>query len=277
MKLAGRHEPSPATTNNSEAAPLLVIGGLGTGRECTLAYKPLLNDGTDCALQPDKRFIWMPYRGRKDHGEVLKRLEEQALIKQQKIGRKVVLGGHSMGGYLGGEIVMNNPDIFEDFVSIAGVHEGKKHETPSTLVIRYISGNPDHAQGFNHDSPHMQSHIERVAEEWPEEVGMKAVFTPFDDLLPLGSGMELRLPDHQKVERVVITPKIGIDGLIRRLSGNRKIDIIHHPRPALHYDIVWHPALIKYMRGVQNNGYCAKADTVHDAAALSNEIPEIAA
>jgi hypothetical protein len=92
---------------DQDILPVLAIGGLTTGPESSIWYRALLNDGSNSALSPADRFVWMPKRGLGKHSEIKKLLNEQVLRKVEKIGRKVILVGHSMGGELGGEVVMD--------------------------------------------------------------------------------------------------------------------------------------------------------------------------
>jgi pimeloyl-ACP methyl ester carboxylesterase len=232
---------------------VLGIGGLLTGQECAGFYKPLLDDGLeDWNLPPAQRFIPIPDRGIGKFDETLKRLEEQILIKRQELGRAVVLVGHSLGAYYAEEAELNHPEIASDVVLAAGVQEGQKYETSETLFIRYALRNPPHAGYLRHDSEEMKAHVERVATEWPAGVGLHAISTASDTLLPFTHGLQLNLPEGQQAERHVIAlPLPGVENILQLLTRNRRVMLMPSLRPPLHAYIVRHPAFIKYVRGLQ--------------------------
>jgi pimeloyl-ACP methyl ester carboxylesterase len=245
---------SPALhTPNHEPRPVLAIGGVLAGPECALLYKPLLNDKLEeWQLTPAERFVPIPTRGRQKFTETIKRLEEDVLARQQKLGRAVVLVGHSMGALYAQEVELNNPDIASDVVLAAGAHEGKRYGMPGTFLLRHVLGNPPHAPELNHDSEMMKAHVERVATQWPNGVGLHAVSTVCDDLLPFTHGMKLELPEGQEAQRHVIAlPLPGTTSILRLLARNP--DIKHQPSltPPLHSNIVCHSAFIKYVRNLQ--------------------------
>jgi pimeloyl-ACP methyl ester carboxylesterase len=249
--MSGLNPPLP--TSEGEPRPVLGIGGLLTGPECAAFYKPLLDDGLDeWELSPTERFIPIPERGRGQFDETLKRLEEQVLIKRQKLGRAVVLVGHSMGSFYAEEVELNHPEIADDVVLAAGVHEGQKYETFDSFFLRHSLGNPRHADYLKHDSEEMKAHIKRVATEWPAGVGLHAVSTAYDTLLPFMHGLQLKLPEGQQAERHVIAlPLPGMQSILQFLSHNRQVMHMPSLRPSLHVDIVRHPAFIKYVRNLQ--------------------------
>jgi pimeloyl-ACP methyl ester carboxylesterase len=233
-------------------APVLAFAGVGTGRECLFWYYPLLNDGSDCVLSPGKRFFPPPERGKGDPDEMVKVLEEEVLIAHQKIGRKVVIAAHSLGAPLAQKVVMNHPEVASDLVMGVGVNEGKKYKTPATFVLRHMLGNPPTADLLNHDSDFMKDHVERVATEWPDEVKLHSLSAVFDYLLPFTHGHRLKLPTGQQAERRVIAPPIPyINSALQLATGNHDVRSLEHLLPALHANVVLHPAFINYVRTVQ--------------------------
>jgi pimeloyl-ACP methyl ester carboxylesterase len=241
--------------------PVLVYGGLGGGSEFGFLYKPLLNDGLDWELPPEDRYIPLPNRGLGDPQETIKRLEEITLSKVQKLGGRVVLVGHSLGAWYGEEVILDNPEAATDVVLAAGAHDGKKYETASSLairhilmnpVMRYLLGNPDITKHINHDSELMQEHRERMATQWPDDVGLHAVNTTFDYVLPFMHGLNIELPNDGEAEASVITlPLPGMESMLRLLGRNPNIKHLSSIRPAFHTDIIRHPMLINYVRDLQ--------------------------
>lgn len=233
--------------------PVLSVGGLLTGPECTFWYKRLLDDKLEeWELPPEDRFIPMPDRGLGQHEEMLKRVEEKILEKTQKLGRTAVIVGHSMGALFAEEAVLNNPEVAAEVVAAAGVHDGQKYETLATLILRYGLGNPKQAKNLKHNSELMIQHRERIAAEWPEGVGLHVVSTAYDSLLPFIHGLKFDVPEGQHIEGSVIAlPLPGTAQVARFLTKNPSITHLRSLRPALHIDIVRHPAFINYVRGLQ--------------------------
>jgi pimeloyl-ACP methyl ester carboxylesterase len=183
---------------------------------------------------------------------MLKVVEDQVLTASQKLGRKAVAVGHSLGAIPATEIAMDHPEVFSDVVAAAGVHNGKRWATPSTFIVKHIFGNPPHAKLLNHNSGHTNDRRARIATEWSEEVGLHLVITPFDDLLPGTHGLRVDLPEGQEAERKVMAlPLPGTNFMLRLLTGHNNTEALESWRLASHYDIVRHPAFINYVRGLQ--------------------------
>jgi pimeloyl-ACP methyl ester carboxylesterase len=249
------YESGPSRSS-ANMAPVLVFSGVGTGKECLIWYYPLLNDGSDCVLPPRKRLLLPPERGKGNPDEMVKVLEEKVLNAHQKIGRKVVIAAHSLGAPLAQKVVMNHPEVASDLIMGVGVNEGKKYKTPASFALRHLLGNPPTAELLNHDSDFMKEHIERVASEWPDEVKLHSVSAVFDYLLPFIHGHKLTLPTGQQAERKVIAPPIPhINFLLRLATRNQDVMALEHLIPALHANVVLHPAFINYVREAQKSPF----------------------
>jgi pimeloyl-ACP methyl ester carboxylesterase len=242
--------------------PVLAIGGLLTGPECAGFYKPLLDDDLEeWSLPPAERFIPIPDRGIGKFDETLPRLEEQVLIKRQKLGRAVVLVGHSLGALYAEAVELKQPDTAADVVLAAGVHEGQKYETPESFWLRLLLGNLPHAEYLKHDSDFMKEHVGKVATQWPEGVGLHAITTVCDSLLPFMHGLKLEMPEGQQAERHVIAlPLPGMQSILQFLTQNRRVRHIPSLKPTLHVDIVRHPAFIQYVRDLQTRAQTSSVE-----------------
>ncbi len=90
-------EYAPEATHNTQAAPLVAIGGLLTVKRAAFWYNALLQDDfTDLPLA--KRFVAPPDRGIGEPVEIQKRTIEQLEKVHDRLDRRrMFLIGHSWG------------------------------------------------------------------------------------------------------------------------------------------------------------------------------------
>jgi pimeloyl-ACP methyl ester carboxylesterase len=234
--------------------PPLAIGGLlsNDGRLCHALYDPVVNDGLDWDLPPRDLYIPLPDGGRREPEETRKRLEEEILARVQKLGRPAVIAAHSLGAHFTKEVLLDNPEAATAVVLTAGVDDGQKYETPLTVLLRHLAGNPAYAGDIKYDSKYMVEHRERVAAEWPEQVGLHVISTVCDNILPFVHGLNIQVPEGQEVHSSVLSlPLPGAASIIKLFAHNRKVNHMGSWRPASHVDIIRHPELIKYVRRLQ--------------------------
>jgi hypothetical protein len=245
---------------DARKSPIIVVGGLLTGKECLGHYKPALDNNINWNLPPEKRFFTPFGRGLKDPQEMFDRAEEEILTAYDELGEPIVAVGHSLGALIIQKVLSANPQVKGEVVLAAGVHEGQIFSTPSSialtqsLVLLHLLKDPKSAEILKHDSDFMLEHTQKVATGWSEDMGVHGIYTTLDDLLPPPHGMRLELPEGQEAERLIITPPIPkIDSGLRFLTHNRKAEVVHSWRPAFHANIVRHPAFISYLRNLQMN------------------------
>jgi pimeloyl-ACP methyl ester carboxylesterase len=241
-------------------APIVVVSGLLTGSECQSLYGRALDNNKNWNLPPKKRFITPFGRGLKNPEEMFKRAEEEVLTAYDVLNEPIVAVGHSLGALIIQKVLVANPQVKGKVLLTAGVHEGQIFSTPSSvaltksLTLLHLLENPEAAKILKHDSDFMTEHIETVASEWSDEMEVHGAYTTLDDLLPPPHGMRLELPEGQQAERLIITlPIPGIESGLKFLTRNRKADVVRSWQPALHANIVRHPAFIKYLRGMQTD------------------------
>jgi pimeloyl-ACP methyl ester carboxylesterase len=259
LKIMSKPNLSSAHTQNLEV-PSIAIGGLGAGKEFGFLYRSILNDGQDWGVPPKDRYIPLPKRGMGEHQESLKRVEDRILNISQALGKKALIVGHSLGALFATEATLDHPEAVEDVVVAAGAHVGKRYETFTSLAVRggltmpgtHFIENPQDAKDLHYNSEFMNRHRERIESLWPEGVGLHSISTFYDDMLPFMHGSKLKLPEGQQVEASVIAhPLPCMIDILRALTGNPNIRHIKSRRPALHVDIVRHPAFISYIRQLQ--------------------------
>jgi pimeloyl-ACP methyl ester carboxylesterase len=253
-----RKPRSGLETPSDDQSPSVSIGGLLSGGESWWLYKPITEDGLDWDMPPRERYLPMPKRGLGDINEMYKSVEEDVLSISQKVGRQVVVVGHSLGAIPAEKMALDHPDVATNIVVVAGAHEGQRYETPTSFLLRKalilsrFLKDSKAAEVLRHDSPFMTEHVERVASEWPEDVGLHGISTAFDDLLPFMHGLKLKLPEGQQAEKGVIAlPIPGLQGVLRLMMSDNNIKHIASMRPALHIDIIRHPVVVNYVRELQ--------------------------
>jgi pimeloyl-ACP methyl ester carboxylesterase len=251
------HRPRLETPDDDHV-PSVVIEGLLSGKDTEWLYKPLVDDGLDWNMPPEKRCLYLPNRGLGDINDMHLILEEQVLEIQEDVGRPVVIAGHSMGAIASQTIALNNPEIASDVLVVAGAHAGQRYETVTTFLLRHalilsrVLKDPGAAATIKHDSPFIKELVQRVETEWPENVGLHGISTTFDDLLPFTHGLELKLPKGRQAEKGVIAlPIPGLQDILRFMMNDKHIRHIPSLRPALHFDIIRHPKVIDYVRTLQ--------------------------
>jgi pimeloyl-ACP methyl ester carboxylesterase len=265
-------EQAPDNTKRvTELAPILAIGGLLSVKQQWPFYRPLLKDPV-CELPVSQRFFAVPDGGRGTIEETFEQLEERLLETHERLeGQRAVLGGHSLGGLLATMLALEHPDKVSDVVCMAGLQEGLRYDTLSTLALRKILRHPPGEEHIQHDSDFMIRHKERIATEWSQNTSLHLVSPTYDDLLLHPQGLRVELPEGQKSQkRVIGLPIPGAEFLLRRIPGIPKdVKLIPSIYPVGHIDLAVAPALLAYTRRVRR-------ETARQAEAESI-VPDIAA
>lgn len=233
----------------ADMAPVVVIGPLLGTERLLPAYKPLLAGASE--LPADERFFPVPERGLGRHESMYGRLESQIAATYERVGRPIVVAGHSLGALMATKFGVNNPEMVADVICLAGAQEGIKRETPASFALARLLGSPPGRRLLQHDSDHMMEHKEKVARDWAPEVGLHLISPTVDDLLVLPQGLGLELPAGQKPERRVVGWP-GMTWLLRLIPDMPKdTKVLRSLIFADHYNIPLNPAVIGYTRAVR--------------------------
>jgi hypothetical protein len=232
-----------------DLAPIVAIGGLLTIKQVADWYKPILAKDTTSSLAPSKRFIAPPQRGLGQVEDMREELTDRLEKLYDKLGsRKMLLVGHSLGGLMATMSAVERPEMVAGVVSLGGVHAGYDRETTAVKALRRAVGNPPHAKILRHDSDFMLEHTSRMAKEWPKDVPLHVISTPFDVLVvpPQGFGVELAhgAPD----ERLVIPPGPLLESAIRKwLKIPCGVNALRSTYPTEHINLPRNPQVANYI------------------------------
>lgn len=245
------HETTPnydaAPTN--ELAPVIVLGGLLTVSQLAWFYGPLLRLDKTSAAPANKRFVPPPQKGLGSVPDMEAELNDTLSRLYGIFGQRMHLVGHSLGGLFATRVTLGNPNIVASVTCIAGAQEGIKQETPASLALRYVLGNPHEAKLLKHDSEFMQDHTGRVATEWPENVPLHIISTVKDPLIvpPQGFGLH---PRNQQAHKKLVVPKLGVARLpFLHIINNQPEDVefMATHQPAGHASIVRASVVLRYI------------------------------
>jgi len=201
----------------AERAEVVVLGGSGTTEAFRWLYDPILGD--DSSLSPSERFIPNPSEEIGDIQEMRKRREGAVENIVSRLGQRVVVFGHSIGGLQGTDLGRRRPDIVAAVANAGGLQDGMEKETLSTWLTKMAVGNPPDAVHMRHDSPFMKEHRERIATEWSPDVLLASMAATIDTFFPRLRGLGLELPDGQEHQRLIVAPKYIPSVLLRRFTG----------------------------------------------------------
>lgn len=231
-------------------APVIVIGPLFGTRHLLPVYRPLLSG--DSEPPAGERFFPVPDMGLGHHQSMYDRLESQVLKLYEKLQKRLVGVGHSLGGLMLTKLAANNPEIFSDAICLAGAQEGIEHDTPGSLALARVLGQPPGRKLLQHDSPHMTQHREAIATRWSSDVGLHLIGSPVDDLLLPPQGLGLELPEGQMPERRIVGPP-GTAWLLGRITDLPEGTKTLRSGPFLidHYSIPLNPSVIQYTQSVR--------------------------
>ncbi len=270
-------ELAPEANSNTQMAPLVAIGGLLTVKRLAFWYAPLLNDKTT-DLPPAKRFIAPPDRGIAEPGEIQKRTTELLECIYERLDRRrMFLIGHSLGGLIATSIALDRPDLVDEVASLGGAQSGYKHETPATLALRHGLGNPKEAEHLRHDSPFMQEHQEKMANEWPAGVPLHLIASPSDALIIPPHGLEVNLPEGRRLDKRLVVPPIpGAEWAIRRSFGiSDDVKTLKTWHPTEHVNLPRVPVIINHIN--ESRAVSAGVSVgVEETTLASQPIPAIA-
>lgn len=242
-------ERAPEATQNTQAAPLVAIGGLLTIKRAAFWYNSLLKDEfTD--LPAAKRFVAPPDRGIGEPAEIQKRtIEHLEKVYDRLDRRRMFLVGHSLGGLIATMVAVERPDLVSAVVSLGGAHAGYSRETPATLALRHGLGNPKEAEHLRHDSPFMLEHQEKMADEWPVGTPLHIISSPSDVLVVPPHGFDVSLPEGQQPDKRLVVPPVGLaEWAIRRGFGiPDDVRPIKTWYPTEHVNLPRVPAIINYV------------------------------
>lgn len=231
---------------------MVAIGGLLTVKRVAFWYKPLLDKDTSTDVPAKERFIAPPDRGIGEPEELQKKMTEALEGMHDRLDRrKMFLVGHSLGGLIATVAALEHPELISGVVSLGGAHSGYSKETPATLALRHMLGNPAEARHLKHDSPFMQEHQEKMANEWPSDVPLHIISSPNDVLVVTPHGFDVELPGEQEADKRIVIPPSPF-GLIekgtRRILGiSNNVKSISSKRPTEHVNLPRVPAVTNYI------------------------------
>lgn len=237
---------SPEVTVMTSA---VAIGGLLTIDRALPFYTPLLSGPSTSDLPVRDRFVPIPGGGLSTLPECYGHLEAKVLKAQERLQERIVLIGHSMGGLIATMIGLEHPDKVSGVICLAGLQEGIRHETLSSLILRTALRNPPGGEDIKHDSDFMKKHKQRIATDWSPDTSLHLVSPTIDDVLLLPQGLGLEMPAGQTADRRYAgLPLPGVEFLLRRVPGMPKDIKLLASIPTSHADIAISPNVVGYTR-----------------------------
>ena len=244
------NKPETPQKSSGELSPIVVIGGLLTVKQVAEWYRPILSKDKTAGVPLRKRFLAPPQRGLGNLDEMREEMSELLYKMYSRLGkRKMIIVGHSLGGFMGTVAAMETPEIVAGVFSLGGVHEGYDRETPATLALRHGLGNPSEAKHLWHESDVMLEHKARMATDWPDGVPLHCIATPLDYLIIPPKGFGVTLPNGRPENRLIIPPIPGAAtaarvtfrlsedvGMIKSWYLTEHVNLPHNPQVANYID-----------------------------------------
>lgn len=274
-------EQASANPNETlKMAPALAIGGVLTAKKHWPLYAPVLKD-PGCELGIRERFSHIPDGGKGTIEEIYGQLEEELIVGYERLGARVALVGHSLGGLVATMLALEHPDKIASVIAVAGAQEGIKRETPSSKALRILLRGAAGQEDIKHDSEFMTKHKAQVAADWSPDTSLHLVGTVFDDLLLAPQGLGLELPAGQQAEKRIITgPLPGAGRLIRLIPGMpEEVQVLKSRRPVGHIDAIMSGAVVDYARQARRDAAGAEPidlTPVNSAPAPTARVPAVA-
>lgn len=238
--------------NTSNIAPVLGIGGLGSIKQQSAYYAPLLYSSNSNMTTKD-RFLPIPDKGLSTFPEMFGQLEEEFITAVERLGEPATIFGHSLGGYFATELALHHPEKVLAVTCLAGVQDGIKELTLAGKALKYLLGSPETAKELLHDSDRMINHRQRIKNGWPAHVPLHLLVATHDILIPTPQGLELELPNGNQPERgivVPIIPRLGF-GIREKTNHLDNVKELRSVLPAEHLDIPVNLAVILHSRQVR--------------------------
>lgn len=262
----------PSSTQDEPMAPVIGIGGLLSKQVQWGFYSALLGGASSHGLSVKERFWAIPSMGLGPFDEMYGQLEERLVKTHDRLGERVVLWGHSLGGLMVSQLGLHHPDKVADVVCLAGAQQGVGSLTVAGRALKRALGNPTESGKLLADSDFMKDHMQSLAERWSPTTGMHLVAPTTDYLIPTPWGLGIKLPEGQQPTKKYVAPH-GIPGaLIRKVMRlGDDVDLMRDV-PADHISLPVTPSVINYMRQVRRSAAAPSAELIQ----LPSQSPSLA-
>lgn len=250
-EINGHH--SPEMGPETELAPIVAIGGLGTVKQLAKWYEEVLEKDTNSPLPPRKRFVAPHKQGLGDIEEMHEETYDRLGTMQERLdGRKMFLVGHSLGALLATKVAVKCPELVAGVVALGGAHEGYSKDTPGTHALKLLLGRHPQAGHLKHDSDYMQEHNEDMANNWPDNVPLHIISTPFDQLIVPPQGFGVKAGNNEVRKKLVIPPIPGLETVIRKAMGiEDDVEMMRSYYPTEHLNLPQNPDIANYIQRIR--------------------------
>lgn len=245
--------PQAGDFTDEELAHSVGLGGLYTSHQELWLYDPILQHESS-PLPTKHRFLPPLGKGLVSFEEMIGQMEEDIDLKVEQLEGPVAVAAHSLGLHLAMAVALKRPELFRSIMGLGGVGCGIESLTPAGHIVRAILRRAEGVEDIMRGSDYMQEHERRVRTEWPEDIPVVLVATPYDELARFSDTLDIELPPGQRVEKRVIAPDIpGMNWFLRNVMGMPKdATILHSKLPALHEFLPRHHVAIEQDRQVRS-------------------------
>ncbi len=240
--------------SGADMAAAVVVGHALSRPEHLPLYAPTLAGRSNSELALKDRYISLPGRSVGSLEECYSEYIEPGLLRaHQRLEERMVLVGHSMGGWAVTRFGLEHPDKTAAVICEVGAQDGIPHETPATFVIGKLLGDPVAKEEIRHGSDFMVRHRRRIATEWSPQTSLHLIVSTGDAVVRTPHGLGLELPGDQEPDRRYIAmPFPGVLFLARQIPGIPKdVQLLPSLTLAGHMDTPLCLSAIAYTRQVR--------------------------